>query len=164
MDEETSKIKHHIDSEREQLSRNLNEIEDRVRNATDLRAQFNKNTGWILGAAVAGGFLLSFTLGRSSKTVDSSNKSELRNISAGRGGQPPQRMSAHLHRVSETLDDIVAGLVALASDKLQSFVADAVPGFREQYDAISRHSGRSSVHEMKPSFGEGESEFPQARR
>src|SRR6185503_11931548 len=59
VDEETNKIKEHIDTERNRLGQNLDEIESRVKNATDLRAQFNKHTGWILGGAVAGGFLLS---------------------------------------------------------------------------------------------------------
>ena len=54
MDQETDKIKQHIDTEREQLGRNLDEIEYRVKRATDLKGHFDKNTGWILGAAVAG--------------------------------------------------------------------------------------------------------------
>jgi ElaB/YqjD/DUF883 family membrane-anchored ribosome-binding protein len=154
VDEETSKIKHHIDSEREQLGRNLDEIEDRVRTATDLRAQFNKNTGWILGAAVAGGFLLSLTLGKSSNAVNGGNVSDYGDVSGGSQAQPAHRISPHLQRVSETVDDILAGLVALASEKLQSFVADAVPGFREQYDAISRHGSGSSVRAVNRDFAE----------
>jgi hypothetical protein len=154
VDEETSKIKHHIDSEREQLGRNLDEIEDRVRTATDLRAQFNKNTGWILGAAVAGGFLLSFAFGKSSKAVNGGNISDYSDLSGEIRAQPPHRLTPHLQRVSQTVDDILAGLVALASDKLQSFVADAVPGFREQYDAISKHGSGSSVHTVNRDFAE----------
>ena len=59
MDEETNRIKRYIDGEREELGRNLDEIEHRVRTATDLKAHFDKNTGLFIGAAVAGGFLLS---------------------------------------------------------------------------------------------------------
>lgn len=68
MDEETNKIKQHIDSEREELGRNLDEIGYRVRSATDLKAHFNKNTGLILGAAVAGGWLLSMAFRKSSNS------------------------------------------------------------------------------------------------
>jgi hypothetical protein len=69
VDEETSTIKQHIDNEREQLGRNLDEIEYRVKKATDLKTHFDRNTGWILGAAVAGGFLLSRVFRKSSAPV-----------------------------------------------------------------------------------------------
>ena len=142
MDQETSKIKHHIDSERKQLGRNLDEIEDRFWNATDLKAHFDKNTGWFLGAAVAGGFLLSLAFGKPSLAAPLNEKSNLRN---DRANSPSSHLFAgHLQRVSETLDDVFDGLIAVATDKLHSFVADAVPGYREQYDAIARHGSRSS--------------------
>jgi hypothetical protein len=74
VDQETSRIKRHIDTEREQLGRNLDEIEHRVKSAADLKAHFDKNTGWILGAAVAAGFLLSFAFGKSSTSGSTSNR------------------------------------------------------------------------------------------
>ena len=56
MVEQTDQIKQHIDKERENLGRNLDEIEYRFKDATDLKAHFDRNTVWILGAAIAGGF------------------------------------------------------------------------------------------------------------
>jgi hypothetical protein len=161
VDEETNKIKHHIDTERAQLGRNLDEIEERIRDATDVKAQFNKNIGWFLAAAVAGGFFVSLAFGKTksastpSDILDSSNRRQSRRY------HTPHFISAHLDRVSDTLDGIFAGLVAVASDKLNSFVADAVPGFREQYDAIERHGNRSSVDDPKPT--PRVSDFPRAR-
>ena len=146
MDEEASTIKRHIDNEREQLGRKLNELEYRVKSATDLKTHFNRNTGWILGAAVAGGFLLSRVVSRSPASSETAHRWEPeRNTST-----TTQRLPTHLGRVSETVDSIFEGLIAVVSDKLQSFVSDAVPGFREQYDEIERNRGRSSVHQMKP--------------
>ena len=139
MDQETDKIKQHIDTEREQLGRNLDEIEYRVKRATDLKGHFDKNTGWILGAAVAGGFLLSLAFGKSSTPRSTSNReSDSQPRSANIADQPKNPLGAHFHRLSDTVENIVGGLVGVASDKLHSFVADAVPGFREQYDAIER--------------------------
>jgi hypothetical protein len=63
------------------------------------------------------------------------------------------RLPSHLSQLSETLDNIFEGLVGVVSNKLHSFVADAVPGFGEQYDAIERQRGRASVHPMKPKPG-----------
>ena len=142
MDEETSTIKQRIDNEREQLGRNLDEIEDRVKKATDLKTHFDRNTPWILGGAVAGGFLLSRLFHKSSASGHiprrEANATE-RNMSPANPRSP-----SHLSRLSETLDDIFEGLVGVVSNKMHSFVADAVPGFGEQYDAIERQRGRAS--------------------
>jgi len=144
--EETDKIKEHIESERERLSDNLDEIEYRFKDATDLKAQFERNTGWILGAAVAGGFLLSVALGRSSRLA--SNDFEREEATPGHS----RFVSPHLNRLSDTVDNIVAGLVGVFSDKLQSFVADAVPGFREQYDTMNT-KGSAPGDVTRSSFG-----------
>jgi hypothetical protein len=143
VDEETSTIKQHIDNEREELGRNLDEIEDRVKKATDLKTHFDRNTAWILGGAVAGGFLLSRLFHKSAASGRSprweTNATE-RNTSTANPRSP-----SHLSRLSETLDNIFEGLVGVVSNKLHSFVADAVPGFGEEYDAIERQRGRASA-------------------
>jgi hypothetical protein len=153
VDEETSTIKQHIDKEREELGRNLDEIELRVKHATDFKTYFDRNTGWILGAAVAGGFLLSAIFRKSPRDESPWEPTSAEdNVRVTRS-----RVPTHLSRVSETLDNIFAGLVGVASERLQSVVADAVPGFREQYDEVQRQRGPSSVHRIKPKFGvEGE--------
>jgi len=143
VDEETSTIKQHIDNEREELGRNLDEIEDRVKKATDLKTHFDRNTAWILGGAVAGGFLLSRVFHKSSGS-DRGSRWE-RNATERNTSVPISRSPTHLSRLSETLDNIFEGLVGVVSNKLHSFVADAVPGFGEEYDAIERQRGRASV-------------------
>ena len=67
MGEETDQIEQHIAEEREKLGRTFDEIEKRIQDATDLKAHFDRNIGWVLGAAAAGGFLLS--LGRVAERV-----------------------------------------------------------------------------------------------
>lgn len=137
MDDQTDTIRRRIGSEREQLGRNVEEIEDRVKNATDLKTHFNKNTGLVLGAVVAGGFLLSLAC-RSSVTVDADDRS----VSRAEPNRPP---SKHVRRVFETLDNILEGLIAVASGKVVSFVAGAIPAFKEHYDGIDEERGRSTV-------------------
>ena len=151
MDKETSTIKQHIDNEREQLGRNLDEIEYRVKKATDLKTHFDRNTGWILGAAVAGGFLLSRVFRKSSASIGGPRRES--NATERNTNMAIPRSPSHLSRLSETLDNIFEGLVGVVSHKLHSLVADAVPGFGEQYDAIERQRGRSSVYPMKPKLG-----------
>jgi len=153
VDEETNRIRQHIESEREQLGWDLDEIESRVKNATDLKAKFDKNTGLILGAAVAGGLLLSVAFRKTSPSSTSSRQPDARERSASTATPSKSRVHVPLERVSETLDTIFEGLIGVVSDKLYSFVADAVPGFRTQYDAIERQRGRSSVYRMRPDLG-----------
>src|ERR1700684_1462355 len=109
MDEETSKIRKHIDDERQELGRNLDEIGHRVKRATDLKAHFNENTMVILGAAVAGGFLLSLAFRKSSNSDSQSMES---------AAQPKRGTSKHLQRFSDTLDAVFDGLVGVAAGKL----------------------------------------------
>ena len=150
MVEETDKIKRHIENERESLSHDLDEIEYRFKDATDLKAHFDRNTGWILGAAVAGGFLLSLALGRSSRSASNTEfASNDRDTTTPAG---PSFIAPHLNRVSDTVDNIVAGLVGVFSEKLRSFVADAVPGFREQYDTFTQRDPASGQL-TRSSFG-----------
>jgi hypothetical protein len=150
VDEETDQIRQHIDAEREQLGRNLDEIEDRVKKATDVKHQFDRHTAWILGGAVAGGFLLSRAL-RKPPIFDVKQGSDA--DSAERfNPKNNQPRSWHVERVYETLDNILEGLIAVAFAKLSSIVAVVVPGFQEQYDAIESRGVAStpSLRQVKP--------------
>jgi hypothetical protein len=150
VDEETVQITQHIDAERQQLGRKLAEIEDRVKKATDVKHQFDRHTAWILGGAVAGGFLLSRALHKPptldvipSTNIDSAERINLKK------NQPRSR---RVERVYETFDNIFEGLIAVASAKLSSFVADVVPGFQEQYDSIEGRGVAStpSLRQVQP--------------
>jgi len=146
VDEKTDKIKEYIDTERERLGEDLQEIETRVKNATDLRRHFDKNTALILGATVAGGFVLSMLINKPSGNR-TSGAGEFASSRADMTRRPIS-MSSHMHRVSETVDNIFAALVGVAAAKLSSFVGDAVPGFQEQYDQVEKGRGSSSVRQM----------------
>ena len=63
MGQTTDQITSDIDQSREQLKSNLQELETRVKSATDWRAQFQKHPGRMVAAALVGGVLLSSLLG-----------------------------------------------------------------------------------------------------
>ena len=58
MDEKPDQIIGHIESQRSELGRNLNELETRVRATTNWRTYFDRNPGMAMGAALGGGLLL----------------------------------------------------------------------------------------------------------
>jgi hypothetical protein len=66
MDEKPDQIIGHIEAKRDELGRNLSELEDKVRRTTDWRTHFDKNPMLILGAALGGGMLVGSMVGGSS--------------------------------------------------------------------------------------------------
>jgi len=69
MDETASQIERHIEEQRQQLGRNVAELEERVRSTFNWRVQFQERPGTIIGAAFAGGVLLSALFRRRSAAV-----------------------------------------------------------------------------------------------
>src|ERR1700735_4614246 len=58
----SDQIKEHIEATRSELGNNLNELENRVKRATDWRRQFQENPMTVLTVAFGGGVLLSSML------------------------------------------------------------------------------------------------------
>jgi hypothetical protein len=63
MDERPDQILNHIEAQRDELGRNLNELETRVKQSTDWRTYFDRNPMMMLGAALGGGLLLGSMVG-----------------------------------------------------------------------------------------------------
>ena len=59
MDAQSQQIIRDIEDKREQLGQNLAELEHKVREATNWRTYYSRNPWIALGAALAGGFLVS---------------------------------------------------------------------------------------------------------
>ena len=59
MDQRTTEIVKEINEQRQQLADNIDDLEGHVRAAVDWRSYFAKKPWFAIGAALAGGFLLS---------------------------------------------------------------------------------------------------------
>jgi len=57
-------IETHIDATLGRLGENFEELEDKVKSATDWRTQFEKRPAVVIGVAFGGGVLLAALLGR----------------------------------------------------------------------------------------------------
>ena len=64
MGETANQIESYIDQKREDLGSNLQELEQKVKSATDWRWQFQKNPMTMIGIAFGIGMLLAAMLGR----------------------------------------------------------------------------------------------------
>jgi hypothetical protein len=134
MVQETRRIMEHIESEREQLGENLDEIESRIKDATDPRAWFDRNPGMILGAAAVSGLVLGFLM-----TSRSSDSPRPAGFSVPGPEMEIHRESKHLNTIKKTLDTTVAALVGLGAQRVQDFISDALPGYQQQYNVASQH-------------------------
>jgi hypothetical protein len=63
MGEAANAIEREIEQERVELGRNLEELEHRVKEATDWRVQFSRHTGSMIALAFGGGLLLAVLAG-----------------------------------------------------------------------------------------------------
>jgi len=63
MGETTDQIENHIEHKRGDLAANIQELEFKVKSATDWRLQFQKHPMTLIGAAFGGGVLLAALMG-----------------------------------------------------------------------------------------------------
>jgi hypothetical protein len=63
MDQEPDQIETHIDATLGRLGENLEELEDKVKSATDWRTQFEKRPALMVALAFAGGIVLAAVAG-----------------------------------------------------------------------------------------------------
>jgi hypothetical protein len=148
MVQETRRIMEHIETEREQLGENLEEIEGRIKDATDPRAWFQKSPGLVLGAAAASGVVLGLLL--TSRSYENEPMSAAGFLEPPPAPARPVSESKHLKTIKNTLDTTVAALVGLGARKFQEFVSDALPGFQEQYNAASQRQEAWDAEDSRP--------------
>jgi len=144
MAQETGELRAHIKAEGESLKDNLEEIQDRVKDALDWRVWYKNNTAMALGGVAAGGLLLSLLLPKSSSSfqprygvLDDYDENEIEpNGKASLSPSLPRSgSSSKLHQV---VDNTMAAVFSIAADKFQDFMSQALPGFREHYSEAQR--------------------------
>jgi hypothetical protein len=145
MAQETRRIMDHIESEREQLGENLDEIESRIKDAADPKAWFNKRPAMILGAAAAAGLGLGLLV--------SSRSSGYPRPARFSGAEPEREHheSKHLNNIKKTLDTTLTALVGLGAQKFQDFISNTLPGYQQQYNMVSEHQGTWDPSESRSS-------------
>ena len=138
MVQEPDQIKNHIDTQRVKLEQDLHEIERRVAKAVDWREWFERNPLAMIGAAAAGGFVLSLLIPRSSEFSQNrySEADSRPSLTGPRQPRSLRRTFSQMDRMTDTLDNTVAALLGVASRKVRDFVADVIPNFREEYREV----------------------------
>jgi hypothetical protein len=121
MGETSYQIERHINEKRDNLGDNLDELEEKVRNAMDWRAQVQTRPGMMIALAFTGGVLLSAVLPGSSRRASGSGNAAC--------------------RPNETWDAMKSALLAVTATKLGGFVDGVLPGFNQEF--TQARSGRT---------------------
>jgi hypothetical protein len=139
MGQTTDQIENQIEHRREDLKSNLQELETRVKTATDWRHYFSEHTGTMIAAAFGGGALLASMLG---------GRSNRASLSQASGSSEPLRpwTRGTKHEVLENLDSIKSALVGAAATKFKDMLGEVVPGFTEHLAKTEADRGRESTH------------------
>lgn len=91
MGETTDQIENYIQTKREDLHANLQELQAKVRSATDWRQYFQKYTGTLIAAAFGSGILISALVGKASKGGHAPGGRACSPVRKSRNSLPPWR-------------------------------------------------------------------------
>lgn len=132
MAESSKEIVSRIDNARQALEINFEELETKVKTATDWRHHYEQHALTWVGAALLGAAMLGLSSARPR---------------AHRPGLDSSATPRERSRVGSAflgvLDDATGVLLGVAASKIQAVIADVVPGFREEFDR--RHPTRRSA-------------------
>lgn len=127
-----NEIETDIERTRTALGSNIQELEHKVKTATDWRHYYRKNPLPMMGAAFGGGILLSALIGGHKRTEPVLPNTPDRAAYAS----VPERQKS---KAWETWDNIKGALIGVAATQLTDYVDQLVPGFRAHYDRTQHH-------------------------
>jgi len=139
MGQRTDQIENQIENKREDLKSNLEELQTRVKTATDWRHYFTEHTATMIAAAFGGGVLLAAMVG---------GRSNRASLSQAGGSSEPARpwKTGTKHEVLENVDSIKSALVGAAATKFKGILGEVVPGFKEHLAKVEADRGREPTH------------------
>ena len=138
MGQRTDQIENQIEDKREDLKSNLQELETRVKTATDWRHYFAEHTGTMIAAAFGGGVLLATMVGGRSNRAASSQ------ADASEAARPWR--TGTKNEVLENVDSIKSALVGAAATRFKGILGEIVPGFKEHLAKAEVDRGREPTH------------------
>lgn len=125
----SDQIEKHIRSTRNDLGRNLEELEGRVKSATDWRARFQENPMTMLTVAFGAGWLLSTLAGGHKRSHSSSQSSPA--------------VERAKSKASDAWENVKGALIGLAATRARTYLGEAIPGFHDEYARAERENTAS---------------------
>ncbi|MBX9600232.1 MAG: hypothetical protein K2X35_04470 [Bryobacteraceae bacterium] len=143
MEQESERIEKHIEERREQLGRNLEELESRVKSNFDWKTHYAKNPWLVLAIAFTGGAAVGAMASGGSRPGAYGRRSYV-----GSGGmESSSGLSSQAgSRLASTWGNIQGAVLTAATRKVEDFLDELLPGFRDEYRSQSgqQRGGESS--------------------
>ena len=140
MGQESRQLKEHIDETRNELGRNLDNLQAKVKHTFDLEAQINERPLTMIGLSFGAGILVSAVTARA--------KPHAPYTSAVHRAEGQKSHDPNIRRAQKTWDKIKTALVGVAATKTQSFLEEMLPGFRNEYEKVESERNESGSPEL----------------
>lgn len=137
MGQTASQIENDIENKRMHLGRNLQELEGRVKSATDWRQQFQGRPMLFLGAAFGGGLLLAAITRSSSshRTYHYGSPVPMDPTVVSRGSAYADKASSPaMEGALRAWENVKGALVGVVAQRVKDYAERVVPGFSSQYE------------------------------
>ncbi len=145
MSETTGELQAHIRDTRENLKADIDELEQKVKSATDWRQHYEKSPGLFLAAALGGGLLVALaTHSRRPRAVAALPV-------------PPQVPAARPKGGDDSMGVIKSALIGLAASHAKDALTALLPGFQAQLAEREKSYQRPVADSMPPPPGNRES-------
>jgi hypothetical protein len=143
----TNEIEREIRDKRENLGRNLDELEDKARELADWRSHYRNHTGAFLGVAFAAGAVVALSMvpseGRATEFTEhdaSHDPYRPRHASAPSMRNGNGTVARAIREANDTWGHIADALLRTASARVIELVSELVPGVRDHLDPRSESS------------------------
>ncbi|MBI2816054.1 MAG: hypothetical protein HYX72_03855 [Acidobacteria bacterium] len=124
MGEMSSQIQGHIEQQRNELDRNVSDLQNRISRTFDWRVQMQERPITMMGIAFAGGALLGAVV--SGQKVGGYASRAWRE-------EPGPATLRERQRANDAWDRVKASLIGVGVSLVKQFFEQSIPGFREQY-------------------------------
>jgi hypothetical protein len=137
MGQDRDEIASRIESKRDDLRSNLEELEDKVKAVTDWRQQFERHAGLMLGLAFTGGLLLSGLMPQRRRP----RPADVRPLLEPRYTADTGRGDARNRQMRRIWEEVQGALIGVAASKLTATLSELLPGFKEHlHEARARRA------------------------
>jgi hypothetical protein len=123
MGERPEQLKEHIDTARNELRQNVDQLQERFRDVMDWRVQFQKRPFACLALALGAGALLSVLI----------EQADSEDARYRYPDSPPRAYSRFKSDASNAWTNIRSALVGLGAMKMREALEQALPGFAQHY-------------------------------
>lgn len=142
----SGQIEQHINEQRGELDHNINELQQKVRATFDWRERTCARPFAALGIAFGAGVVLAAVLPPPAGLVARARSRFQERTTSSRESASNTATQYEKQRAYEAWDKIKGALLGLVTTRVQEFLAEAIPGFRQEFSRTEAYKTTSATH------------------